>query len=331
MTKSWATFCCPGTLRILQTKSTAELRHNMQDSEIFSIFIPSWNNLEFLKLCVESIRKNSTYKHQIIVHVNEGSDGTLQWVKERGLDYTYSTENVGVCLAMNMMRSKVKTDYICFINDDMYALPQWDEALADEINRLSDNKFFFSATTIQPHTASDSIINADYGDTIETFQEEKLLKEYMTYEMPDWMGATLPPNIVHRDIWDLVGGYSVELSPGMYSDPDFTAKLWFCGIRRMKGISASRVYHFETKSTTRIRKNMGAMQFLLKWGLTNATFRKTFTCKGLDFDENHVGKPRHDMMKHIGYQKKRAKLKAIFLMITKDFGPLRKFWEKGLL
>ena len=32
------------------------------------------------------------------------------------------------------------------------------------------------------------------------------------------MGATIPPNIVHRDIWDLVGGYSIEYSPGMYSD-----------------------------------------------------------------------------------------------------------------
>ena len=48
----------------------------------------------------------------------------------------------------------------------------------------------------------------------------------MNYKINDWMGATIPPNIVHRDIWDLVGGYSIEYSPGMYSDPDFTAKLY---------------------------------------------------------------------------------------------------------
>ena len=78
----------------------------------FSIIIPTWNNLPYLKICVESIRKNSVYDHQIIIHVNEGSDGTLSWVKEQGLDYTYTEENVGVCLAVNMMRTKVKTDYI---------------------------------------------------------------------------------------------------------------------------------------------------------------------------------------------------------------------------
>lgn len=83
---------------------------------LFSIFIPTWNNLDFLKLCVESIRKNSTHNHQIIVHVNDGSDGTLEWVKKEGLDYTHSKQNIGVCFAMNMMRTKVKTDYILFLN-----------------------------------------------------------------------------------------------------------------------------------------------------------------------------------------------------------------------
>ena len=34
---------------------------------MFSILIPTWNNLELLKLCVHSIRENSGYSHQIIV------------------------------------------------------------------------------------------------------------------------------------------------------------------------------------------------------------------------------------------------------------------------
>ena len=53
----------------------------------FSIVIPSWNNLDYLRLCVASIQKNSKYSHQIIIHVNEGIDGTLEWVKENKFDY----------------------------------------------------------------------------------------------------------------------------------------------------------------------------------------------------------------------------------------------------
>lgn len=293
---------------------------------LFSILIPTWNNLPFLKLCVESILKNSTYSHQIIIHVNDGSDGTLLWVREQGYDYTHSEQNVGVCLAMNMMRSKVKTDYMFFINDDMYALPGWDKVLYDEIKSRPDNRFFLSLTTIQPHPPGGSIINADYGDTIETFREHALLDEYMRPQLNDWMGATLPPNIVHRDIWDLVGGYSVELSPGMYSDPDFTAKLWLCGVRYMKGLSAGRVYHFETKSTTRIRKNKGQIQFLLKWGMTNKTFRRVFTYRGEDFNHAFTDTYRRDG--HLGLNMLRGRLKALWWMLTTDFGPLWKFWEK---
>lgn len=294
--------------------------------ELFSILIPTWNNLEFLKLCIHSIKRNSTHKHQIIVHVNDGSDGTLEWVRNEGIDYTYSECNIGVCLAMNMMRTKVKTDYMLFINDDMYVLPLWDETLWQEIKKIPDNRFFLSSTTIQPHTASTSVIKANYGDSIKNFREEALLNEYMNYKKSDWMGATLPPNIVHRDIWDLVGGYSIEYSPGMYSDPDFTAKLYFCGIRMMKGVSASRIYHFETKSTTRVRKNFGTMQFLLKWGMTNGTFRKLFTYKGKDFapelTKSHIG--GCTLKLHIF----RSRVKALFWLLTKDFGPLWKFWDK---
>ena len=48
---------------------------------MFSILIPTFNNLSYLKLCLKSIEKNSQYKHQILIHINEGSDGTLDFVK----------------------------------------------------------------------------------------------------------------------------------------------------------------------------------------------------------------------------------------------------------
>lgn len=294
---------------------------------LFSIFIPTWNNLAFLKLCIESIRKNSTYNHQIIVHINDGSDGTLEWIKKEGIDYTHSEQNVGICFAMNLMRTKVKTDYILFLNDDMYVLPLWDKVLYTEIKSLPNNHFFFSSTTIQPHTKSPSILVANYGDSIETFQEEKLLAEYMDYSMNDWMGATMPPNIVHRDIWDLVGGYSIEYSPGMYSDPDFTAKLYMCGIRFMKGLQKSRVYHFETKSTTRVRRNCGQMQFLLKWGLTSSAFRRIFTNKGEDFELQKSKEAKTG--KKLTIVLIRSRIKALLYLLSKDFGPLWKFWGKS--
>lgn len=282
----------------------------------FSIFIPTWNNLPFLKLCVESIREHSCLQHQIIVHVNEGADGTLDWVKSEGLDYTYSEKNIGVCLAMNSMRRLVKTDYIFFINDDMYVLPGWDKVLMDEVKSLPDNLFYLSGTMIQPHDKKYVGLCVNYGDSIETFQKERLLKEYGTLPYEDWQGATRPPTLVHRDIWDLVGGYSIEYTPGMYSDPDFTAKLLMVGVRHMKGLGNCRVYHFETKTTTRIRKNNGAVQFLLKWGISNSVMRQFITRQG---ERWSLRSQPHDL-KTIKKKKGLARIKALYYLALKGFG-----------
>ena len=48
-----------------------------------SIIIPSLNNLEYLKILISSIEKNSLYNHEIIVHVNENLDNTSIYLEEK--------------------------------------------------------------------------------------------------------------------------------------------------------------------------------------------------------------------------------------------------------
>jgi glycosyltransferase involved in cell wall biosynthesis len=252
---------------------------------LFSILIPSWNNLQYLQLCIESIKKNSCYRHQIVVHVNEGIDGSLEWVKlQEGLDYSFSATNIGVCYALNTAATLAVTDYILYLNDDMYVCPNWDKDLYDEIKTIGHNNFFISGTSIEAYPQSACSIKGDFGKDIESFQEEKLLAEYDKLPMQDWQGATWPPNVVHKDVWDTVGGYSIEFSPGMYSDPDFSMKLWKMGIRLFKGISKSRVYHFGSTSVKRVKKNNGYYTFINKWGLTSGTFSRYYLKRGKLYD-----------------------------------------------
>jgi hypothetical protein len=82
---------------------------------------------------------------------------------------------------------------------------------------------------------------------------------------------------MHRHTWGLIGGFSIEFSPGMYSDPDICRKLWQVGVRNFRGIGQSLVYHFMSKSVGRIKRNNGKKQFLLKWGLTSRVFFEYFT------------------------------------------------------
>jgi len=247
----------------------------------FSIIIPTWNNLPFAKLCVESIRKNSAYTHQVILHINDGSDGTLEWAVAQGIDHTHSAGNVGICIAVNEAGGLARESYIVYMNDDMYVCPGWDTHIAAEIELAGTDNFMFSSTMIEPINYNNPcVINKDYGQTIETFDETLLLKECNTLDKGDWTGSTWPPTIVHRKYWLITGGYSIELSPGVSSDDDFAMKMWAAGCRIYKGIGKSRVYHFQSKSTLRVKKNNGRKQFLMKWGINQSAFNKYYIQRG---------------------------------------------------
>jgi glycosyltransferase involved in cell wall biosynthesis len=251
----------------------------------FSILIPTWDNLPYLKICVDSIRKNSHFTHQIIVHVNEGSDGTIPFLEKEKIEFTHSEKNIGVCTALNRASELAKTDYIVYSNDDMYCCPDWDLHLWNEIKIIGHHKFFLSSTMIEPKETGNKCVIAphDFGRDEKTFREKELLEKFSSFNFSDWQGSTWPPNVMHRSLWKAVGGMSEEFSPGMYSDPDLAMKLWQQGVRYYKGVSKSRVYHFLSKSTGKVKKNDGRKQFLQKWGVSSSYFVNTILESGKTF------------------------------------------------
>lgn len=258
--------------------------HLASDSQSFSIIIPSWNNLPYLKLCVQSIQEHSTRPHEIVVHVNEGTDGTLDWVRSQELKHSVSSDNVGICVAVNEAFQCSTRDVIVYMNDDMYVCPGWDEVLFQEMRDLENSgfdRYLLSSTMIEPFSTSNPcVIVQDFGLSVENFEKENLLANFKSLEKSDWQGSTWPPCLVSRKLWEEVGGFSEEFSPGAYSDPDFVMKLWERGCRVFKGIGRSRVYHFGSKSTGRVKINDGRKQFLKKWGILPSCFTKYYLRRG---------------------------------------------------
>lgn len=243
----------------------------------FSILIPTWNNLPYLKLCVESLRKHSDAEHQLIVMVNEGADGTLEWVQHHpNLEHVASPENIGICYGLNACRLLIRNPYVVYANDDMFFLPHWDTRLGEAIEKAGTDQFMLSATMIEPRGDNPCCVIADYGDSLENFKKEALLKAAPDLVREDWSGSTWPPVLLPLALWDKVGGMSIEFSPGMYSDPDLSRKLWECGVRHFQGVGGSLVYHFGCKSTGRVKQNKGRHTFLMKWGISAKQFMQGY-------------------------------------------------------
>ena len=242
---------------------------------MFSIIIPTWNNLSYLKCCIESINKNSSYNHQIVVHVNENKDDTINYLKEKSIEYTYTPYNSGICEGVNMASKKSMFEYILYSHDDFYFCPNWDIELEKEIKSFKDNKFYLSSTMIG-YEGPNSL---DCGDKISNFNEKKLINNFKQIQFKDFQGSTWAPHVIHKEYWEKVNGFSEEFFPGTGSDPDLNKKLWDVGIRIFKGSSKSRVYHFGSKTLRKDKSvigSRGSKLFHLKWGISINFFKKFY-------------------------------------------------------
>ena len=243
---------------------------------MISILIPTFNNINYLKLTVESIKKNSSYKnHEILLHINDGSDGTLDYAIVNNISYTHSKENVGLCTAINTVSKIAKSDLLLYAHDDMYFCPNWDSFLLKEVNLLNHNLYYFSGTMIEQKSGH---ISYDCGKNYVEFDEKKLLDNYKKLSFYDHQGSHFAPHLVHKELWIKVKGFSEEFNPGIGSDPDFNMKLWKENVRIFKGISKFRVYHFSSITTRKkgLKQNKGDLTFLKKWNITTKFFKKYF-------------------------------------------------------
>ncbi len=250
----------------------------------FSIIVPTLNNLDYLKILISSIEKNSTFDHEIIIHVNENLDDTIKFLKQKKIQYTYSETNIGLCSAVNKAAKLATTQYILYTHDDMYFLPSWDSILKKEIELLDTKFFYLSGTMIQSRGAD---LTLDAGNNHKDFNEKYLLDNYKKINITDHQGSHWAPHLINKDVWNLVKGFSEEFDPGDGSDSDLNMKLWNCGVRIFKGLNDFKVYHFGSISMRKkksIKKNNGTKTFLKKWGITPKFFFKYYLKTGYKYD-----------------------------------------------
>jgi len=203
---------------------------------MFSIIIPTLNNFKYLKLCIDSIKKNSEIDNEIIVHVSEDKNNqTRDFLTKQNIKYTFTDANVGLCTAINTVAKKASNQYLIYSHDDMYFCPGWEKPLLDEIKNINHSYFYISGSMIEPNSGH---IKFNCGETLEDFDEEKLLSNLNKLNIKDHQGTHFAPHCIHKEMWDKVGGFSLEFNPGIGSDPDFNMKLWKSGVRVFKGLNA---------------------------------------------------------------------------------------------
>jgi GT2 family glycosyltransferase len=267
----------------------------MTQSSPLTFCISTYNNLEYLKLAVESVRKNSFYKNApFIVYAENCNDGTDEWLRDAkdqyNLEYYVEKNNVpkGIGGGMNFCADKVKTKYIMFLHSDFYVGHFWDLACIEELEKHSIPTWVFSHR-VEPDMFGNGLSRPGTiivpKDTFGAYYHD-LDKEILE----DWIDSftsqnnfTIPKaegvsGLIKTVDWVKIGGNDSQFSPTSWEDMDLFLRMKQEGYQFIL-TSKSMVWHFGARGSHRLEENKNkssqrqviaerdnAMKFYSKWG-----------------------------------------------------------------
>ncbi len=247
----------------------------MTPSNPITFCISTFNNLEYLKLAIESVRKNSYFHNApFIVHAENCTDGTNEWLTREACNRynlrAYIEKNeipIGIGGGMNFCASKVETEYIMFLHSDFYVSKYWDLAALNVIKKYPDKKLWVSSYRIQPNIFNETsrpgtyIVEEDlfgsywydfkaayFEDVADDFKDLNVGIEIRKGE-----GVS---GLISKKNWDDIGGNDPIFAPASWEDMDLFLRMQQAGYDFIL-TSNSVVWHFGARGSHRLEENGG--------------------------------------------------------------------------
>jgi GT2 family glycosyltransferase len=267
----------------------------MTHSSPITFCISTWNNLPYLKIAIESVRRNSYFKDApFIIHAENCTDGTNDWLLENQLRYNlqlYIQNDVpssGIGGGMNFCADKVKTEYIMFLHSDFYVTKDWDIECLKEHKKHSDPVWVFSHR-VEPDMFGNSqsrpgtiIVAKDaigaYHDDFNSDAFDQYASEFCSMNDIQIEKAEGVSGLIRKSDWDCIGGNDPQFAPTSWEDMDLFLRMHTAGYKFIL-TTKSLVWHFGARGSHRLEENGGfssdrqvtteqinKQKFLEKWG-----------------------------------------------------------------
>lgn len=247
----------------------------MRHSNTLTFCISTYNNLPYLRLAVDSVRKNSFFKDApFIIHAENCTDGTNEWLEENKQRYNLTlliepNNDIvrGIGGGMNICAEHVVTEYIMFLHSDFYVTKDWDIELLKIHEKYPAEMLWVNSYRIEPNMFNSpdrhgttlvpkDVFGAFHHDfKIHEFEEwaEEFKGMNSSYEVPKGEGVS---GLVKKSVWDAVGGNDPRFAPTSWDDLDLFLRMLHHGVRFVLPAS-SVVWHFGARGSHRLEENDG--------------------------------------------------------------------------
>ena len=234
--------------------------------------ISTYNNLPYLKIAIDSVRKNSYFKEApFIIHAENCSDGTDEWLKENGKKYNleyYIDKNdipLGIGGGMNFCADRVKTKFIMFLHSDFYVTKNWDKSLLDIFDQYPDKKMWVNSHRIEPNMFGNSVqrpgtvivgkdIFGAYHNNFQIDEFEEWAQKFIQmndFQIPKGEGVS---GLIRKKDWDEIGGNDPIFAPTSWDDMDLFLRMLQKDFKFVL-TSKSLVWHFGARGSHRLEEN----------------------------------------------------------------------------
>jgi len=260
--------------------------------------ISTYNNLSYLKIAIDSVRKNSYFKDApFIIHAENCSDGTNEWLEENKEKYNLTliiepNNSVvkGIGGGMNICASNVKNEYIMFLHSDFYVTKDWDIEALNIFQKYPNKKLWVSSHRIEPNMFNNLnqrpgtlLVPPDYFGAYHNDFNQDIFEEWAQefkamnpdIEIPKGEGVS---GLIKKIDWDFIEGNDPLFAPASYDDMDLFLRMLNEGYEFIL-TSNSLVWHFGARGSHRLEENNGQTsqrqkeseqnnikKWLAKWG-----------------------------------------------------------------
>jgi GT2 family glycosyltransferase/Flp pilus assembly protein TadD/predicted SAM-dependent methyltransferase len=197
---------------------------------LVSIMILNYSRLNDIKMCLDSIKRNTPERHEIIVVDNASNDGSIEYLRTvPEIVLVENKENIGCPPARAQMMSLARGDYVVFLDNDTIVSKGW---IAKFISHMRNNPQIGILGPRSNYVSGPQIVKDVSYKNVGEFEAfaDRFSEEHK--------GQLTPTNrligfcmFIDRGVIEKIGSIDASFGKFGFEDDDYTWRAYVAGFR----------------------------------------------------------------------------------------------------